>query len=218
MSYRGMGRQKRRAGFRKQRRARNWQPRGGANGDTNNRRRAITRHEARALKEATQEQGGFSSADIFEVFAEATGYGDVDPMRAMGLNREGRADGWHTDGRQWRPPRPRLTRQEKLARDLARVKRWQACNREKVREMARQYSKRRYREDAAFKERKMRAWADYGKAWKKANREHVNERQRELRRQPEAQAANRAKCREYYKRNRVAILGRMAAQRQAVAA
>ncbi len=64
----GTGRKKRRAGFRRSRRANGWQPSSGHRGSTSDRIRSVERRRARADKN----RRGFSSLEIFEAFAEAT--------------------------------------------------------------------------------------------------------------------------------------------------
>lgn len=140
-----------------------------------------------------RDASSFLSADIFEAFAESTGYGAIHAARLFGLNSEGRADGWHLV--------PKSNQEE----TNARVRRWRARNLERAREMGRQYLARRYREDAAFKARKVREWSARGHAWAKANRALVNERMRERYRQlPEVREATLARVRRYRQRKAAA--------------
>lgn len=82
-----MGRKKRRTGFRKQRRNGGWTPATGHKGKTGDRKRSVERREAR------REKAGWSSADIFECFAEETSHGVPDPWERV---RDGSTnDGFH---------------------------------------------------------------------------------------------------------------------------
>lgn len=123
-STRGMGRKKTATGFRRRRRNGYWQPATGKRGKTSDLVRTVERSQARAAKT----QRGFSSAEIFELFAEETAY------RAP-LATQVRGGGYQRKVLDWKLFR--LTYGSKEQR-----KRWFEANRAHLRVYRREYWRR----------------------------------------------------------------------------